>query len=147
MTVVGRVLDVYLANTEHINNWDLVDLSVPQIIGAWCRERGDDGVILRLADSEDLWEKRMSVVANYEYYRHGELGSGLVVIEKLLEDEHDLIQKANGWMLREIYKRVDEGIVEDFIRKYYAKMPRTTLRYAIERMPEDKRKRYLRGEF
>ena len=143
----ARVLEIYLENTRYVNNWDLVDLSAPKIVGVWCRERGDDAVILRLSDSRDLWEKRMSIVAGLEYYQHGELGSGLTVIGKLLEDEHDLIQKANGWMLREIYKRVDEGLAEEFIRENYGRMPRTTLRYAIERMPEGRRLGFLRGEF
>ena len=141
------ITSTYLENTQYVNNWDLVDLSANKIIGAYCRTSNNNDIVYKLSSSPDLWEKRISIVACLEYYRHGELGPGLEIIQKHLFDSHDLIQKANGWMLREIYKCVDEKIVEEFLVGNYKKVPRTTLRYAIERMPESKRQQFLKGNF
>jgi len=142
-SVRNKIYKSYLANTRHINNWDLVDLSAPQIVGAHLVER-DRSILRKLAVSSSLWERRISVIATFHFIKNGDLTDTFVIAEKLLSDAHDLIHKAVGWMLRETGKR-DMAAEEDFLRRHYKSMPRTMLRYAIERFPEKKRRAYLKG--
>ncbi|MBI4226442.1 DNA alkylation repair protein [Candidatus Roizmanbacteria bacterium] len=136
-----EIFDFYLNNTRNINNWDLIDLSSGEIVGNYLRDK-DKSILYKLARSENLWEKRIAMLATYPYIKKGEFAEAFKIAEILLRDKHDLIQKAVGWMLREIGKR-DQKVEEEFLRKYYKIMPRTMLRYAIEKFPGDKRKFYL----
>jgi 3-methyladenine DNA glycosylase AlkD len=138
------VYRLYLANTRWVNNWDLVDLSAPQIVGAHLAE-GDRGVLERLARSESLWERRIAMLATQHFIRRRDFGTALRIAEMLVDDRHDLIHKAVGWMLREIGDR-DRAAEEAFLRRHHRTMPRTMLRYAIEKFPPDLRQAYLRGE-
>lgn len=139
----SKIFNFYLENTRNVNNWDLVDLSAPNIIGAYLIDKERD-VLYKLAKSDDLWEKRISIVSTFSFIRKNEFNNTLEISEILLEDKHDLIHKAVGWMLREVGKR-DVKVLESFLKKYYKKMPRTMLRYAIEKFPEKKRLEYLKG--
>jgi 3-methyladenine DNA glycosylase AlkD len=138
-----RIFDFYLSNTAGVNNWDLVDLSAPNIVGDYLlwRPRGR-GVLYRLARSGNLWERRIAIVATHAFIRAGQFEDTLKIAEMLLGDGHDLIHKAVGWMLREVGKR-DPAAEESFLDSHAADMPRTALRYAIERFPDKKRKAYL----
>jgi len=135
--------DLYLDSTDRINNWDLVDLSAEHIVGGWLRERRRKP-LYRLARSSSLWERRIAILATFHYIRRNEFADALAIAKLLLGDQHDLIHKALGWMLREVGKR-DRATEEAFLHRHYAALPRTTLRYAIERFPEPLRKRYLAG--
>jgi 3-methyladenine DNA glycosylase AlkD len=137
----GAIYRLYLRNTHRVNNWDLVDLSAGQIVGAHLAER-DRATLHLLARSRSLWERRIAIIATGIYIRRGEFGPTLRIARLLLEDPHDLIHKAVGWMLREVGKR-DREAEEAFLRRYAHRMPRTMLRYAIERFPERLRRRYL----
>ncbi|HEX7318695.1 MAG TPA: DNA alkylation repair protein [Pyrinomonadaceae bacterium] len=139
-----KIYRLYLKNTRYINNWDLVDSSAEHIVGAHLRERGR-GPLRLLAKSADLWERRIAVLATFHYVKRGEFEETFRVARALLSDREDLIHKAVGWMLREVGKR--DPLAEDgFLKKHYRRMPRTMLRYAVERFPEEKRRRYLKGE-
>lgn len=138
-----RIHDAYLAHTRYINNWDLVDASAGQIIGSHL-DAGDIALLERLARSKDLWERRIAIVATYDFIKKNEFGPTLAIAALLLRDSHDLIHKAVGWMLREVGKR-DLRVEDAFLKKHYREMPRTMLRYAIERHPEKVRKQYLAG--
>ena len=142
-----ETVEIYLDNLDYINNWDLVDCFASHIIGRWCLENDDETVLIKLNQKSSLWRRRISLVAYMAYYRKGILGSGLELIDKRLDDPEDLMHKACGWMLREIYSKVDKHVVESYIIDNYSRMSRTTLRYAIEHMPEDERQRYLKGQF
>ncbi|MDR0591460.1 MAG: DNA alkylation repair protein [Candidatus Nomurabacteria bacterium] len=143
-----RIFDLYLSNTEYINNWDLVDLTAPDIVGRYVYEHpAEQKTLFKLAKSVHLFERRISVISTFWFVKLGEPEPTLTIVESLLGDKEDLMHKATGWMLREVYKRVDEGVVEQFLRTHYARLPRTALRYAIEKMPEPKRQAFLRGEF
>jgi len=137
-----KIFDFYLKNTQHINNWDLVDLSAHEIVGAFL-EGKSKAVLVKLASSQSLWEKRIAMVATFYEIRNSRSETTLKIAEKLLHDEHDLIQKAVGWMLREVGKRCSQKEEEIFLDKYALVMPRTMLRYAIERFDEKKRKYYM----
>ncbi|VVB74923.1 DNA alkylation repair enzyme [uncultured archaeon] len=140
-----EIFDFYLANTKYINNWDLVDLSSHEIAGAYLFSHPKERKLLKkLATSELLWDKRIAMVSCYHFIYRKEFSEPLMVAELLQKDGHDLMHKAVGWMLREIGKR-DLGVLEDFLKKHYKQMPRTMLRYAIEKFPEAKRKKYLKG--
>ncbi|MCX6803902.1 MAG: DNA alkylation repair protein [Candidatus Diapherotrites archaeon] len=140
-----QMFDFYLNHTKYINNWDLVDLSAPQIIGEYLFLVPQEKEILyTLAKSESLWEKRLSMLASFQFIKNKEYSEALKIGELLLNDSHDLMHKAAGWMLREIGKR-DLGVEEGFLKKHYEKMPRTMLRYAIEKFDEEKRQKYLKG--
>jgi 3-methyladenine DNA glycosylase AlkD len=140
-----RVLyTLYLDSTDRINNWDLVDLSAEHIVGGWLRERSRKP-LYRLARSASLWERRIAILATFHFIKRDDFGDTLAIAELLLGDRHDLIHKALGWMLREVGNR-DRATEEAFLRTHYAALPRTTLRYAIERFPEPLRKRYLAGQ-
>lgn len=134
--------ELYLRNTKSINNWDLVDASAAQIVGAHLETR-DRRVLRRLARSTSLWERRIAMIATYHFIKQGDFRDALAVAELLLKDDHDLIHKAAGWMLREVGKR-DRRAAERFLRKYSRAMPRTMLRYAIEKFPQPLRRKYMR---
>jgi 3-methyladenine DNA glycosylase AlkD len=136
-----RIFRLYLANTNRINNWDLVDMSAAGIVGAHLETR-DRAPLDRLARSKSLWERRIAIVATYWFIRHGEFDDTLRIAATLLGDSHDLIHKAVGWMLREVGKR-DERVLETFLDEHASEMPRTALRYSIERMSPAKRTRYM----
>lgn len=139
------IFDFYLAHTKYINNWDLVDLSADKIVGEYLKER-DRSVLLKLARSDLLWEKRIAMISTYQFIKDlKEYKETFAVADILLHDKHDLIQKAVGWMLREVGKRVSEKAEEDFLKTRYKTMPRTALRYAIEKFPPERRKQYLDG--
>ena len=142
-----ELVKMYLDYADQANNWDLVDVITWRILGMWALEHHDEKIFHKLAKSKNLWERRIAIVSYMAFYRHGVIGDGAEIIEQLLGDKEDLIRKACGWMLREIYWRVDEHFVESFIIDHYDQMSRTTLRYAIERMPETQRKQFLKGEF
>ena len=137
------IYDLYLKSTEFINNWDLVDVSAEHIVGAYLKDK-NRALLYRLAGSKDLWERRISIMATFHFVKHREFSETIKICSMLLSDRHDLIHKACGWMLREIGKR-DLKTEEIFLKEHYRKMPRTMLRYAIEKFPENKRQRYLRG--
>ncbi len=134
----------YVRNARHINNWDLVDLSAPHILGAHLKDRGQ-GLLEKWAASPVLWERRLALLATFHYIRAHDFRLTLRLADRLLQDPEDLLHKATGWMLREIGKR-DRGVLEAFLRTRYRRMPRTMLRYAIERLPEPRRLAYLRGK-
>ena len=138
-----RIYELYLANTAFVNNWDLVDGSAPQIVGGYLEGRSR-APLRRLARSPSLWERRIAMVATFHDIRRGELAETFAIADLLLTDDHDLIHKAVGWMLREAGKR-DGAALRRFLKRRYQRMPRTMLRYAIERFPEAERRRYLRG--
>jgi 3-methyladenine DNA glycosylase AlkD len=137
------IYDLYLGNTAWINNWDLVDCSAPHIVGAHVLG-GDRGVLLALARSESLWERRIAIIATQHLIRAGELETTLRIASILRDDAQDLIHKAVGWMLREVGDR-DRAVEERFLAEHAPHMPRTMLRYAIEKFPPALRRRYLVG--
>ncbi len=139
------VYGFYLKNFKHVNNWDLVDVSACKIAGAYMLLHPKKAHILdTYARSKNLWERRLSIIATLVFIRNNEFTWTMKNAEVLLADPHDLTHKAVGWMLREVWKR-DHKIVEDFLMRNYRRIPRTTLRYAIERMEEKKRQRFLKG--
>ncbi len=137
----NRIRRLYLLQSRHINNWDLVDLSAPQIVG---ESLSPDNIALlrRLARSRDVWERRIATMATFAFIRRNRFEPTLEICEMLLEDGHDLIHKACGWMLREVGKR-DPQSLRSFLAKHAATMPRTMLRYSIERVDEAERRTYL----
>jgi 3-methyladenine DNA glycosylase AlkD len=139
-----EIVKFYLDNIKQVNNWDLVDLSAPNILGAYLIDNRDRRLLYRLAKSENVWERRVAILATYHFIRNGDFSDTLKIAEMLLQDRHDLIHKAVGWMLREVGKR-DATAEEAFLEKYWSVMPRTMLRYAIERLPENKRLRYKKN--
>lgn len=138
-----KLYRLYLASTRYINNWDLVDVSAGQIVGGWLFDKSRKP-LYQLARSDSLWERRIAIMATSHFIKRGEFAESLQLSERLLQDEHDLIHKAVGWMLREVGK-CDREIEEAFLREHYRQMPRTMLRYAIERFPETIRQDYLKG--
>ncbi len=139
-----EIVNLYLKNTSYVNNWDLVDSSAYKILGHYLMDREKD-ILYKLAESEDLWQQRISMITTLHFIRNNEFADSLKLAEILLEHEHDLIHKAVGWMLREVGKR-NYQLEYDFLKKHYQKMPRTMLRYAIEKFNEDVRQRFLKGE-
>jgi 3-methyladenine DNA glycosylase AlkD len=133
----------YLDHTRYINNWDLVDSSAPQILGAYLHSR-ERSVLYRLVASESLWERRIAVMACFHFIRHNDYLDTLALCESVLQDPEDLIHKAAGWMLREIGNRNGE-VERAFLKRHYRAMPRTMLRYAIEKFPPRERQRYLKS--
>jgi len=139
----ASIYKFYLKNTQYISNWDLVDLTAPKIAGGYLWEKPQERKVLyELSRSKDLWEKRIAVLATFFFIKQNSFDDALKIARILLYDKHDLIHKAVGWMLREIGK-INQPIEEDFLRKHYKTMPRTMLRYAIERFSEKKRMFYL----
>jgi 3-methyladenine DNA glycosylase AlkD len=139
---INNITTFYLNNLRWVNNWDLVDLSAPSILGPYLMQKGHDKSILyKLARSANVWERRIAIVATLCFIRNNQFDDTLRIAEILLFDDHDLIHKATGWMLREVGKR-DIAAEEIFLKKHYQVMPRTMLRYAIERLPKNKRQMY-----
>lgn len=137
------IYDLYLDRLEWINNWDLVDVSSPRIVGAYLNQRSRQP-LYRLARSPHLWSRRVAVMATLYFIKQDDFDDALKIADVLISDEHDLIHKAVGWMLREVGNR-NRAVEEKFLESRYKKMPRTMLRYAIEKFPQAKRKRYLAG--
>jgi len=140
-----QIYDFYLKHLDSVNNWDLVDSTAPKIIGSFLFKKKKD-FLYELAASENLWKRRIAIVSTFYFIKRGKFKDSLKISEKLLQDKEDLINKSVGWMLREIWKR-NSLLVEKFLRKNYKKLSRTTLRYAIEKMEDKKRKIYLKGTF
>lgn len=143
-TAKKRIYRLYLKKTKFINSWDLVDGSAHHIVGDYLMDK-NKAPLYRLAKSEDLWERRIAILATFYFIKHGKYEETLKIAKILITDEEDLIHKAVGWMLREIGKR-DMIFEEMFLKQHYKEMPRTMLRYAIEKFPEPKRQKYLKGE-
>jgi 3-methyladenine DNA glycosylase AlkD len=139
-----QIYELYLKNIQFINNWDLVDTSAEHIVGAFLMDKSKTP-LYRLAKSKSLWERRISIMSTFHFIKHSEFIETLKISKTLLWDEEDLIHKAVGWMLREVGKR-NLSVQEKFLKAHYKKMPRTMLRYAIEKFPESKRQRYLKGK-
>jgi 3-methyladenine DNA glycosylase AlkD len=150
-----KIFNFYLQNTKHINNWDLVDLSASKIVGEYILYNPTvkyKGKVLQainlltyLAKSENLWEKRIAIIATFAFIKSGETKPTLLIAKTLLKDKHDLIHKAVGWMLREVGKN-NKNVLVLFLKENYYEISRTTLRYAIEKFPDSERKKYLTGK-
>lgn len=139
-----KIFSFYIDNIKNVNNWDLVDLSAPNICGDFLKDKKRD-ILHSLAKSENIWERRIAILSTFYFIKNDDFSDSLKISKILLLDKHDLIQKAVGWMLREIGKR-NLLVEENFLKNNYKKMPRTMLRYAIEKFDEDKRNKYLSGD-
>lgn len=139
-----EIIDFYIKNHLSGNNWDLIDCVADKLLGKWLIDK-DKSILYKYAESTNLWERRIAVISTFNFIKNNQFMDTLKISEILLEDKHDLIHKAVGWMLREIGKR-DLKILENFLKQHYKQMPRTMLRYSIERFPEKIRKAYLKGE-
>ncbi|MFA5033094.1 MAG: DNA alkylation repair protein [bacterium] len=137
-----EIYNFYIKNTKQINNWDLVDLSAYKIVGPYL-ENKDKSILYKLARSSNLWERRISILSTFYYIMQNNPEDTLKIALILKDDKHDLMHKAVGWMLREVGKRCSEELEEEFLKKHFKTMPRTMLRYAIERFPEKKRQFYM----
>jgi 3-methyladenine DNA glycosylase AlkD len=140
----AKIYKFYLQNTKSINNWDLVDTSARYIAGDYLLNKPKN-ILYKLVKSENLWERRVAIVCTHEFISHGKLEDTFRIASLLMKDDHDLIHKATGWMLREAGKK-DEQALKKFLKGTYKTMPRTMLRYAIEKFPASIRKKYLKGE-
>ncbi len=140
-----EIVEFYLQHKKFINNWDLVDVSCYKILGAYCFENQKDSILLELSKSKNLWEKRMAVVSTMFYVKKGEFQLLKRIVTRNLLDSHDLMHKANGWLLREMGKK-NESELLNFLDLHYQNMPRTTLRYSIEKLEENLRQSYLQGK-
>ena len=140
-----KIFDFYLKNAHRANNWDLVDCSAHKIVGKFLLNKKRD-ILYKLVKSNNLWEKRISIISTFAFIDNKELEDSLKLGKILLNDSHDLIHKAVGWVLREVGKK-DQKVLENFLKTHYEKIPRTTLRYAIEKFEEKKRKKFLKGKF
>lgn len=138
-----KIYSLYLKNAKYINNWDLVDLSAPNIVGAYLLSRSRKP-LYAFAKSRSLWKRRIAILATFPFIKQNDFADSLGIATILLTDDHDLLHKAVGWMLREVGKR-SLPVEEKFLKQHYKHMPRTMLRYAIERFPEGKRRKYLDG--
>lgn len=141
----AKIYDFYLSSTRYVNNWDLVDLTASKIVGEYLLDK-EKRELFKLAKSKNIWERRIAIIATFAFIKRGSLEPTFEIAKLLLEDQHDLMHKAVGWMLREAGKR-DQIRLEEFLKLNYKKIPRTTLRYAIERFPEEKRKAFLKFNF
>jgi len=139
-----KILQIYLKHTKYINNWDLIDLTAEHIVGAFHLDKNKD-LLYELAKSRSMWKRRIAILSTFHYIKSNTFEPTLKIAEALLLDKQDLIHKAVGWMLREVGKR-DLVAEERFLRIHYKYMPRTMLRYAIERFPESRRQAYLKGK-
>jgi len=137
-----KIYKFYIKNAKRVNNWDLVDTSAEHIVGPYLLNR-DRKILYKLARSKNIWERRISIMSTFHFIKKGEVGDTYALAEMLMHDNHDLIHKAVGWMVRESGKRADEKAMRKFLDQHAGKMPRTMLRYAIERLPEKVRKAYL----
>lgn len=140
----NRIYNFYLKNINRVNNWDLVDLSADKIVGIFLLNK-NKRILYWLAKSDSLWERRISIISTLEFIRHAKFTDTFKISEELINDKQDLIHKAVGWMLREVGKK-NTTLLENFLKKHYKNMPRTMLRYSIEKFKESKRKKYLKGE-
>jgi 3-methyladenine DNA glycosylase AlkD len=142
-----EIFDFYLNHATRFNNWDLVDSTAHKIIGAYLdnNQKQERTILYKLAKSDNLWERRIAMIATFQFIKQQDYKDALAIAELLLKDEHDLIHKAVGWMLREVGKH-NQKIEEQFLQQHYRQMPRTMLRYAIEKFPESKRKAYLKNK-
>ncbi len=139
-----KIFEVYLKNIKkYINNWDLVDLTAPHIVGGYLKDK-DNGVLVRLARSKNLWERRVAILSTFNFIYSGECLETIKIAKILILDKQDLIHKAVGWMLREVGKRCSVKVLEGFLKEEATRMPRTMLRYSIERLPEERRLFWLR---
>ena len=138
----NAIIKFYLKNTKYINSWDLVDLSASYILGKYLFNRPEKEILYKFSRSNNLWERRIAIISTFEFIKNKQFTDTLRIAEILLRDKEDLIQKTVGWMLREVGKR-NLKAEEQFLKKYYQYMPRTMLRYAIEKFPEEKRQFYL----
>jgi|SRR3989339_231422 len=136
------IYNIYLNNTKHINNWDLVDVSAEHIVGAFLKEKSK-APLYKMARSTLLWDRRIAILSTFHYIKQGKYEETMKIAQILLSDKHDLIHKAVGWMLREVGKRCSKKELDNFLDKNISKMPRTMLRYAIEKYPEKERKALL----
>ena len=136
-----KIFSYYVKNIKSVNNWDLVDVTTPSIIGDYLLDK-DKKLLYTFVKSDNLWERRIAIVSTYTFIKKGKLKDTIKIATLLLKDKHDLIHKAVGWMLREVGKK-DIKVLEQFLKQYATVMPRTMLRYAIERFEEKKRKHYL----
>jgi len=143
LIIKEKIYKAYLNHSEYINNWDLVDATAKHIIGDFLKDK-DRTPLYRLARSDSLWERRIAILSTFHFIENNDFKDTLKIAEILISDPHDLIHKAVGWMLREVGKR-DRDSEERFLKKYYTNMPRTMLRYAVEKFPETKRQAYLQG--
>ncbi len=139
-----KIFDFYIKNARKVSNWDLVDVTCPHVVGDFLLNKNRE-VLYKLAKSDNLWERRISIISTAAFIRNNDFSDTFKIAKILLKDKHDLIHKAVGWMLREVGKK-DQEVLEIFLKKHYKQMPRTMLRYSIERFEERKRKSYLRGE-
>ena len=137
----SKIVDFYLSHTQHINNWDLVDLSCPYILGEWTLTH-DDKVLLSLSTSDNMWEQRIAIVSTLMHIRNHKFDTAITLAENLLSHSHDLMHKATGWMLREVGKR-DITTLRNFLNTHAHLMPRTAIRYAIEKLSNEERRHYL----
>jgi 3-methyladenine DNA glycosylase AlkD len=139
-----KIYEMYLQNAHdgRINNWDLVDVTTPRIVGEYLADKPHD-ILLKLANSKSVWERRVAVISTFAFLKRGDPGTSLQIAEVLLRDPHDLIQKTVGWMLREVGKSVDRQLLTDFLSQHAHEMPRTMLRYALEHLQPELRQKYL----
>lgn len=137
-----QIVDLYLDSTAYVNNWDLVDSSSHKILGEWLVDK-ERSILYQLAESDNIWERRISIISTFAFINREDLTDALALAKILVNDEHDLIHKASGWVLREVGKK-DRAALEGFLLENYQQMPRTMLRYAIERLPDERRKFFLR---
>jgi 3-methyladenine DNA glycosylase AlkD len=138
----ANIFNFYIKNTKRINNWDLVDVTCPRIVGNFLLNK-DKKILYELSRSKNLWERRIAIISTMAFIDKKQFEDALAISEILLPDKHDLIHKAVGWMLREVGKK-DENTLKKFLRQHYDQLPRTTLRYAIEKFPETERKKWLK---
>jgi 3-methyladenine DNA glycosylase AlkD len=144
---LSKIFEYYIRQINFINNWDLVDSSAPYIVGDYLYNNPDErSILFEFVHSENLWVRRISIVSTFTLIKNNQFNETLQIAKILLNDKHDLIHKAVGWMLREVYKR-DQDLIRTFLKQNYAQLPRTTLRYAIERMDEVERLLFLKGYF
>lgn len=142
-----KLFEFYLKNDKYINNWDLVDVTAPKIVGAYIlKHPSKQSTLIQYSKSNNLWQRRIAIISTFAFIRSNQFNLTMQIGETLFSDTHDLTHKAVGWMLREVWKR-DHKLIETFLIENYNSIPRTTLRYAIERMVEFKRKQFLRGNF
>lgn len=139
-----KIVELYLGNTIHINNWDLVDSSAHYILGQYLEDK-ERTILYQLAESDNLWEQRISIISTFHFIRNDDYNDSLLLAEKLLHHKHDLMHKAVGWMLREVGKR-NKSVLVDFLMQYSKQMPRTMLRYAIEKFDEEERQFFMKRE-
>ena len=139
-----ELYDFYLKNIKFINNWDLVDASAEHIVGRYLLDKPTD-ILQKLAKSQSIWERRISIISTFSFIKKGQYKETFKVAQTLLLDKEDLIQKAVGWMLREVGKRCGREFLVEFLKNRYKTMPRTMLRYSIEHFPQEERQNYLKG--